>query len=215
MWCDVALDVREEFDHWHAHEHMPERLGIPGFLRGSRWVAEQGTGYFILYEVQSETVLTSAAYLERLNNPTPWSRRMMPHHRNMVRGLCRIDASYGAGLGEAMLAVRFSADEAMRAWLTGVLASLPARKGVTASMLLRNIAQPAPATAEQQLRGGDCPPDWVVLINGYSADALALEELSDAHLRAQGGRGECVAGRYRLAYMLAASGYTERPEEAS
>ena len=215
MWCDVAFDVREEFDHWHAHEHMPERLGIPGFLRGSRWVAEQGAGYFMLYEVESEAVLTSTAYLERLNNPTPWSRRMMPHHRNMVRGLCRIDAGYGGGLGQAMLTVRFSADERMRVWLAGVLAALPARKGVTGSMLLRNIAQPAPATAEQRLRGGDRPPDWVVLINGYSAEALALEELSDAELRAHGAHGECVTGRYRLAYMLAATGYTGRPEEAA
>ena len=87
IWCDVAPEVRGEFDHWHAHEHMPERLSIPGFLRGSRWVGE--SGYFILYEVQDEGVLTSTPYLERLNNPTPWSRQMMPHHRNMVRGLCR------------------------------------------------------------------------------------------------------------------------------
>jgi len=215
MWCDVAFDVREEFDHWHAHEHMPERLRIPGFLRGSRWVAEQGSGYFILYEVQNEAVLTSPAYLERLNKPTPWSRRMMPHHRNMVRGLCRIEASYGAGLAQAMVTVRFSADEGMRAWLTGVLAALPARKGVSAAMLLRNIAQPAPATAEQQLRGGDRPPDWVVLINGDGAEALAVAELSDGELRAHGAHGERLTGRYRLANMLAASGYTGRPEEAA
>ena len=39
IWCDIALDVRDELNHWHAHEHMPERLRIPGFLRGSRWVA--------------------------------------------------------------------------------------------------------------------------------------------------------------------------------
>ena len=42
IWCDVAYGVRPEFDDWHAHEHMPERLAIPGFLRGSRWVAERG-----------------------------------------------------------------------------------------------------------------------------------------------------------------------------
>jgi hypothetical protein len=222
MWCDVAFEVREEFDHWHAHEHMPERLGIPGFLRGSRWVAEQGSGYFILYEVQSEAVLTSAAYLERLNNPTPWSRRMMPHHRNMVRGLCRIEASYGSGLGQAMLTRRFSAEQrkadALRAWLSGVLGALPARKGVTASFLLRSIAQPAAATAEQRLRGGDRPPDWVALVNGYSMQALAAlaaEELSEAQLHANGAHGDYAAACYRLAYLLAASGYTERPEEAA
>jgi hypothetical protein len=92
IWCDVASEVREEFDDWHAHEHMPERLSIPGFLRGSRWVAaDGGSGYFMLYEAQDESTITAGPYLERLNNPTPWSRKMMPHHRNMVRGLCRVE----------------------------------------------------------------------------------------------------------------------------
>jgi hypothetical protein len=36
IWCDVAPEARAQFDDWHAHEHMPERLSIPGFLRGSR-----------------------------------------------------------------------------------------------------------------------------------------------------------------------------------
>jgi hypothetical protein len=120
IWCDVAFDVRDEFDDWHAHEHMPERLAIPGFLRGSRWVADQGAGYFILYEAQGEAAITAGPYLERLNNPTPWSRKMMPHHRNMVRGLCRVQASYGSALGQALLTVRFSAHAAradeLRAW---------------------------------------------------------------------------------------------------
>ena len=58
IWCDIAPDVRDELNHWHAHEHMPERLGIPGFLRGSRWVAEQGEGYFILYEARDEESIT-------------------------------------------------------------------------------------------------------------------------------------------------------------
>ena len=42
IWCEVAPEIREEFDDWHAHEHMPERLAIPGFLRGSRWVSADG-----------------------------------------------------------------------------------------------------------------------------------------------------------------------------
>lgn len=27
IWCDVALEVKDEYDDWHAHEHMPERPG--------------------------------------------------------------------------------------------------------------------------------------------------------------------------------------------
>ena len=35
---DVAADAVDEHDEWHTHEHMPERLAIPGFLRGTRWI---------------------------------------------------------------------------------------------------------------------------------------------------------------------------------
>ena len=74
IWCDIAFEVRDELNDWHTHEHMPERVAIPGFLRGSRWLADQGSGYFMLYEAQSESAITGGAYLERLNHPTPWSR---------------------------------------------------------------------------------------------------------------------------------------------
>jgi hypothetical protein len=210
IWCDVGFDAREEFDDWHAHEHMPERLAIPGFLRGSRWVcADAGAGYFMLYEARSEAAITSGPYLDRLNDPTPWSRKMMPHHRNMVRSLCRVEASFGAGLGPAMLTLRFSAADAhrLRRWLTAqLLPALPSRKGLVAAHLLRAIERPgAQQTTEQRLRGGDATADWVVLVNGYGEQAvaaLAAEELHDAAMVARGAAPGAVAGLYRLAYVL-------------
>ena len=185
IWCDVAAEIREEFDHWHAHEHMPERLSIPGFRRGSRWVSADGGSYFILYELESEAALTSAAYLERLNNPTPWSRKMMPHHRNMVRGLCRVEASSGSALGLALLTVR--------SWsaTTLDLAALSSRKGIVAAHLLRAIGEPPPQTAEQKLRGGDASPDVVALVTGYHEAAVQAAAIAGA-----------TVGLYRLAYIL-------------
>ena len=73
---DVAPDAIDEHDDWHTHEHLPERLSIPGFVRGTRWVAPEGQPrYFVMYEVEELATLASAAYLERLNNPTPWTRK--------------------------------------------------------------------------------------------------------------------------------------------
>jgi hypothetical protein len=89
MWWDIAPAQRIEFEDWHSHEHFPERLSIPGFLRGSRW-SGSNDGFFVMYELETYDTLTSPHYLERLNNPTPWSTRMMPHHRNMVRSQCRV-----------------------------------------------------------------------------------------------------------------------------
>jgi hypothetical protein len=189
IWCDVAPDARAEFDDWHAHEHLPERLAIPGFLRGSRWVSAEGGGYFMLYEAKDETTITAGPYLERLNHPTAWSRKMMPHHRNMVRSLCRVVAGEGAGLGGALLTVRFAAQPRFS------VAGLASRKGLIAACLLAGIAQPgAPQTTEQKLRGGDAAADWIVLATGYGGDALA----GLASTLPQG-----TAGLYRLAQVLA------------
>lgn len=196
IWCDVDPGIKDEFDDWHAHEHMPERLAIPGFLRGSRWVSVDGrNAYFVLYELESLAVLTAGPYLERLNHPTPWSRKMMPHHRNMVRSLCRVESSFGAGLAEAMLTLRLKAEVGGER-----LAKLPARRGLVAARLLRDAGavQGAPTT-EQKIRGGDQAADWIVLVNGYDADAVA-----QAAGELDGAAPGAIARSYRLACSLSA-----------
>lgn len=182
IWCDVAPGARAEFDDWHAHEHMPERLAIPGFLRGSRWVCGDGA-YFMLYEAQDEATVTAGPYLERLNNPTPWSRKMMSEHRNMVRSVCRVRCAFGGGLGRALLTARFSpqprAEEQLDTWLASeLLPGLPSRRGLVAAVLLRSIA--SPQTTEQKLRGGDAVADWIVLVSGYDAAAVRAVHIQEA-----------------------------------
>jgi hypothetical protein len=205
MWWDVPPEVRAEWEDWHTHEHMPERLGIPGFLRGTRWVAHSGEpSYFVLYETRDMRTMTSGAYLERLDNPTPWSRKMMPHHRNMVRSLCRVRASFGGGVAHALATIRFSpAAEGGRSalkWLAAqVMPSLPQRMGLAAACLLESHSAAVPQTAEQRIRGGDGQADCVLLISGYDAEAVraaVVGELGrlDAHGR--------IDGFYRCAYSL-------------
>ncbi len=61
---DVVADAVEEHDRWHTHEHLPERLSIPGFRRGTRWIAtEGGPRYMVLYEVERLATLASEPYL--------------------------------------------------------------------------------------------------------------------------------------------------------
>jgi len=186
MWWDVAPAMRAEWEHWHSSEHMPERLAIPGFLRGTRWVARSGEpSYFVLYEVADLATITSGAYLERLNNPTPWSRKMMPHHRNMVRSLCAVRAGWGGGVPQALATVRFSPASG--------LPKLPRGQGLTGAHLLESQPMPAVQTAEQKIRGGDASADWVLLVGGYDADALAPTPLPEG-----------VVGFYRPAWSLSA-----------
>ena len=166
MWWDVAPEMRTEWEHWHSSEHMPERLAIPGFLRGTRWVALSGApSYFVLYEVKELATLTGGAYLERLNNPSPWSRKMMPHHRNMVRSLCEVRATWGGGVPQTLATIRFS--------LTSDLPELPQGQGLTSAHLLQSVPMAAtPQTTEQKIRGGDASADWVLLIGGYDTEAV-------------------------------------------
>jgi hypothetical protein len=166
MWWDIASEVRAEWEDWHTREHMPERLGIPGFLRGTRWIAESGQpSYFVLYEAERLETLTTGTYLERLNHPTPWSLKMMPHHRNMVRSLCEVRATWGGGVPQTLATIRFS--------LASDLPKLPQTQGLTGAHLLQSVPMAAtPQTMEQKIRGGDASADWVLLIGGYDSEAV-------------------------------------------
>lgn len=204
MWWEVAPEARAEWEDWHTHEHMPERLAIPGFLRGTRWIAASGEpSYFVCYEAKNAAVLTSGAYLERLNAPSPWSQRMMPHHRNMVRSVSRVLASFGGGVPLALATVRFAPIRGrglVEALSTG-LSALPAQRGLASAHLLKaERPKQAAQTTEQKIRGGDGQADHVLLIGGYDLDAV--REAAALPLVHAGAR-DVVTGTYRPAYSLA------------
>lgn len=179
MWWDMAPEHRVEFEDWHSHEHFPERMSVPGFMRGSRWADEQGgEGFFVLYELNEYETLTSPTYRARLNDPTPWSREMMPRHRHMTRSQCHVVASFGAGIGRLVQTVQFSlgqrtGNESAQEAFTALLAPLTAQAGITGAHLLRTDTPAAQATTEQRIRGGDKEADWILMLVGYAGDALA------------------------------------------
>jgi len=206
---DIAEEAIAEHDDWHTHEHLPERLSIPGFVRGTRWRALQGEpGYFVMYEVEELTVLTSKAYLERLNHPSPWTSKMMPFYRGMRRGFCSVPGSFGAGLGYAGLLIRFKperrAQSALRDWLLlDTLPRLPSKPGLGSVHLLEAALAP-PMTNEQRIRGTDATLDWALLVTGYSQDEMTRLEQADlsvGELEARGAAGVRSA-MYRMEYML-------------
>src|SRR5438477_13105158 len=97
---EVASDSIAEHDDWHTHEHMPERLRIPGFLRGTRWTSLNAAGHYcVLYELESADLLDSRTYRARLDDPTPWTSQQMCSRRGMPRRPCSVDPGPGRGLG--------------------------------------------------------------------------------------------------------------------
>lgn len=183
IWCRIDAPLRAEHDAWHSGEHLPERLGIPGFLRGRRCRAADEAAawpYFILYEVRDASVMTSPAYLERLNNPSPWSRKMFASCR-LSRTLCRVAESRGNGVGGEVLTLQNPGQVAIDA--------IASTSGVTAVHLLeRDASLERPRTSEEALRGGDASVERVLIVEGHDLRSIALP-------------GE----RFRLSHVMEAS----------
>ncbi|MDK3074606.1 hypothetical protein QO034_16050 [Sedimentitalea sp. JM2-8] len=207
LFYDIQGDVADH-DDWHSVEHFHERLSVPGFLRATRWVSTGGgPRYFVIYDVTDTGVAESAGYLDRLNNPTAWTQRMMPRFRGMTRGFCRITASCGFGFGSAAAVLRFAPEEGAEArmtqWLSrSVLPAMAARRGMVGAHLLQPGPRP-PMTREQSLRGADDPMPWLVFTTGYDAAALdlcAAEHLTPERLRDHGAAAAIRSGSYRLHY---------------
>jgi hypothetical protein len=208
MWWDMAAEMRAEFEDWHSHEHFRERLAIRGFRRATRWrSADGGDGVFQIYELDGHATLSSPAYLASLNAPTPWSTRMMPHHRHMVRSQCRVLESAGCGVARHALTVRLSPaagagdGEPLRAALKALAATLVDRAGCIGGHLLRHEPPPIDMTTEQKIRGGDRYADWVFVAVGYDEAVLrqlAAGELAPGSLAAAGARPGAEAGLYTL-----------------
>jgi hypothetical protein len=211
MWWSVRPEQRAEFGDWHSHEHFPERMSIPGFRRGSRWTSTEDTqGFFVLYELEQYDVLTSQGYLDRLNAPTPWSTKMMPHHLGMVRSQCRVAASFGGGVASSLATIKLSPETGreteLQADLSETLRALASQPGLTgAHLLLTDTPKTSSPTTEQQIRGADGVADWIVLLSGYDTQAVeraAADQLSASALRALGARDNPTTGSYRLAFTM-------------
>lgn len=209
---DVDAEAIEEHDRWHTHEHLPERLSIPGFRRGTRWIAsEGGPRYMVLYEVESLVTLASEAYLARLNSPTPWTTKMMPHYRRMNRGLCAVLGSFGLGQGGTAALIRFTPETshsaALNRWLLEkALRAVPQMPGLGSAHLLQG-AQTAAMTHEQRIRGADGGVESALVVTGYDSHAVAAcaSELCGRGGLPDRGAAELCCATYRLSYSLASA----------
>jgi hypothetical protein len=184
IWHDIAPEGRAQFYAWHGREHMPERVGIPGFLRGRRYVALEGAPeYFNLYETVSRKTLTGPDYLSRLNNPTPWTVETVKHFRGVARSLCTVAASCGEGQGGLIATFRYdvatvAADAHRGRMALRVLPALAEMPGVAGCHLL--IADEVASAVETEEKKGRAEknliPRWIVLVESWD-DAAPFKGL--------------------------------------
>ena len=218
VWLECVAEAEADFDRWYREQHLAERLAVPGFLRGRRFQAVRGAPkYFAFYETAGAEVLRSPTYLERLNNPTEWTRRVMPEVRNFTRGvygLVHTEGGPGAGnVAQAVATLRLDhvpgREEALRArYRHEALKAMAAVPGVLSATLFE--ADPAAtggATIERSLIGtAASAPVFFCLCE--LEDAAAAERPGWRALLAAGGpaRGDAVRdvveGTYRLLHAL-------------
>ncbi|VVD63041.1 MULTISPECIES: DUF4286 family protein [Pandoraea] len=111
LWNDVAPQHAQEYNRWHMREHVPERVGIDGFIEGRRYrhAASGQREYFTAYGVTAPEVFESQAYLNVIDAPTPWSANMRDTLTHVLRAPCRTLGSAGSGTGGALACVRIRA----------------------------------------------------------------------------------------------------------
>ena len=74
----------EEFNAWYDGEHIPERLAVPGFLTGLRYMNTGGGAprYLAMYDIENYEVLDSPEYHRvGYDQASPWTKRVTARAR--------------------------------------------------------------------------------------------------------------------------------------
>ena len=197
IWNNIHPDARDQFHDWHINEHMPERVGIPGFRRGRRYIAadpapELSTHpeFFTLYEADTMQVLLGTDYANRLNDPTPATKAVTAAFRDRHRSLARVEVSHGPGMGGALLTIRFTCDASHR---------------LAVRALVRAAAQATRMTGAH-LCLEDRGDAGFILAEALDPEALT-DILLDRALLGAGVTPPFVRGLYRLEYVRMKTGF--------
>jgi len=150
VWNDCSAQMEACYEHWYKTEHLPERLCIPGFIAANRYEAiEASRKYFTYYETETQQVLSSPAYLERLESPTELTRAVMPFFTNASRTVCGLSARFGDSMGAKAVTFHWRDKGEDISELAAELVRLP---GVTRTQIWTASAEQTPPTAEARAR---------------------------------------------------------------
>ena len=180
VFNEVAAEDERDFNEWYNREHIDERVGLPGFRRGRRYVAVRGSPkYLATYECDKVEDLATPGYLALLADQTPWTKAVMARFTHFKRMTVRVRLDLAHGEGGALTTVRFTPQPAMARQLTGWLKdALPAaiaKPGMVGAAVVENDVEIANAPVAQSSM--DHPKveeaEWVVLLEGADPAATA------------------------------------------
>lgn len=118
LWNSISSpQLQLEYDTWHTFEHVPERVGLPGFIEARRYRSHDGPPtqplrYFTCYWLASIDALSTPRYRNVFTHPTPWSTRMRTELRDFLRLPCTLSGACGESSAPQLATVHFSGDAA-------------------------------------------------------------------------------------------------------
>ena len=172
IWSDVAREFETDYLHWLTREHALERVTTDGFLavRVFRAGNLEARRYLIVYELEDVHALDGPDYFKKLNNPTPWSKRIMPRLKNFVRGGGEIVAQTGIGHGGFLAPIVIDVMPLSGQAIVEALANQDRMCGVL--LMETNQAKTGVATREKSMRQKDRSFAGLLLIDGLDEAAV-------------------------------------------
>lgn len=107
IWCEIGVDDLLDYRAWITKEHIADRTFLPGWL-GARFCHDVNNerAHFFLYATEHKGVFSAPPYLEVLNNPSPWTNRLMPKFGPFDRALGEQVFKLGNGYGAYIMVSR-------------------------------------------------------------------------------------------------------------
>ena len=218
VWTDARAENDAAFNDWYNRDHLPERTGHPGFLNGRRYKAISGSPrYLALYDTESPAALSTKTYRDALENPSAWTRRIMPSFHNFTRSIFQIETRIGTGQAGVVATIRPTNDRSapvtFETWLIQTaLPSLAKCDGVVSVEYLTtppvgpgNSDTSADRTTEGALRTvPDSIAPWAIIIGATGPSLLraALNSTTPRGTLRKHAGGSLKIGTYRLLYAL-------------
>ncbi|MFV0254030.1 MAG: hypothetical protein ACK5H2_11955 [Beutenbergiaceae bacterium] len=182
---DVAPEDEGLLEAWYTHEHLPERVSTPGFLRGRRYRQRDRSAagqHLTLYEVVDVGVFTSAEYLRRLQSPTELTRAAVAAFVEPQRAVLDVALSHGATSGSELSVLRAPADPAVVDRTRRILPDLFTDRDLTGvHVAATDVAATSAKASTAEGKGaaeGEAKQELLVLVEGTGGTHRAARAIA-------------------------------------
>jgi antibiotic biosynthesis monooxygenase (ABM) superfamily enzyme len=88
VMVDINPEHEDDFNRWYNEEHLPDRVGLPGFISARRFISyEDGPKYLAIYELENVDALQTEAYLALTSPRTEWTTKVESRFTSRLRAV--------------------------------------------------------------------------------------------------------------------------------